>query len=117
MTPIELSDDDGFVEVTIKGADGVSSETKDLDLYETCNKLFDLARKHRDKPTPEYHTGVATLLRELGFPAVSHRTASRFAKQIFERVDQLKNADGGEPTPGSPVTTAPEPSASPAPTS
>ena len=102
--------DDGYEHVSMKGADGAVVFETDIDLWAVHNRLVELLKDHKDKPAYQFHAGVVTYLQELGFPEVSHRFASRFAGSVFARVQELKNAPAGAPTPGSPASTASIPS-------
>jgi hypothetical protein len=86
-------EDDGYMEVTIKDKDG-SAVTKRLDLYETHNALADLS--NRNKEARVFHQSVREFLQQKGFPACSDRLADRFAVTVFDKVAQLKAADGGD---------------------
>lgn len=101
--------DDGFLDVTIGG-------TKlQVDAYRAWNLVLDARQAvvDEDGPVHDFHARVARIVEDLGFPPpVSHRTADLFAGALKDAVDALKKNDPSGPTPGSPTTTGPEPSAS-----
>jgi hypothetical protein len=107
---IDLNDD-GFEMVYLKDAEGKVLFKKELDLWETQNHIFDLQEKFKGKPHFEFHAAVVDYLKKLGFPPVSHRFADRLVGQLNAKVKELKNAPAGDPSPGSPASTASTPSA------
>lgn len=100
MADISIADD-GFLEVAI-GATAAR-----LDLYEVYYRLLEIDRDTEGKPLREYLAAIGQYLQELGYGAVSQRAAERFSAAVSERVKALKNAEAGEPTPGSPASTGP----------
>ena len=110
----------GFVEVTLKSADG-ASVTRRVDLQAAYNRVMCICvRVEGVEPAAQqaldYAAELVALLDEYGFPAVSHGAACAFASRVIEAVRDgvKKNAsrsDGGEGAtrPGSPSPTASTP--------
>lgn len=113
-------EDDGFIAVTMNGLE------LNVDAYDAHGRLLEIHAALADElpDAPEaararaFNGRVASYLADLGFGPVSHRAADKFASALFDAVTALGKADAGageaEPTPASPTTTAPQPSASPA---
>lgn len=104
--------DDGFLTVKI------GAVTQTVDAYQSYNHVAGLRSKYPADISAEevidYHTSVVEYLLSLGFERVSHYASARFVDALFAAVDTLRgNAEAG-PTPGSPASTEPTPSDSPA---
>lgn len=104
--------DDGFLQVRIAGVE------RTVDAYASFNHVTGLRARFGDELTPdeatEWNTGVVEHLLSLGFERVSHAAAAKFVNALYRAVEAIRgNAEAG-PTPGSPGSTAPPPSPSPA---
>lgn len=103
--PIDVGEDDGFIDVTI----GTVRQT--LDLYSLNNALFE-AQERAENGTERGKAFVA-VLKSHGFPDVSTRYAFRFADAVFERMAALTEeskkkegaAESASSTPSSPDST------------
>lgn len=91
MSDIDLGDDDGYVVVSMAGAD------VRLDLYEVFGRLRDHQEECRGKGEEEYLSSLADLVCGLGFPAVSRRMAVRFKEEIVAAVEAVKKKDATWP--------------------
>lgn len=102
MEKIDLTEDDGFVEV--QGPDG---EAVRLDVWAANNALADYHRANVGKTAADYNTGLVELMAEMGLAKCSHFQAARFASAVADRVQSLKKKLGD--TPASPASTASTP--------
>ena len=110
-TVIDITDD-GFIPVRMNGI------TVEIDVYQTWNHLLEIGTQHEDKPVEEYHAAIVGHLDSLGFPGpISHRAACQFREKLWSHIESLQKKDGAGPTPGSPTTSEPTHSDSPAETS
>jgi hypothetical protein len=107
---ISLDEDDGTVEVSIKGV------TKRLDLYQARARINDLAKRHEDDGQEAWLGALQEMLADHGFPPVSTRLAARLVEEIDAAIADLKKKDGESKRQGSPASTAPVPSPSQGPT-
>jgi len=97
--------DDGYQEFGIAGVE------KRVDIYEAWNRVVEATRASEGRPAHEWHKALVGVLLDLGFPEVSTRVAVRFYDALAGVMAALKKADA--PTPGSPGSTASEPSPCP----
>lgn len=98
--PIDLGEDDGYVEVIIAG------EKQRLDVWEVHWRLVEASR---DAEPLEAARRYGALLKQLGFATeLSAFAGDRFARAIFKRVDELvkKNSPEGSAKPDSAASTA-----------
>lgn len=106
-------EDDGFVPVTLRDPGTGKPITLSVDLYRTFCRLIELPRKDASGNLSDliYLQGVVDLLKELGFPPVSHHLAGRFASKVMELGDALKKK--AATMPASPDSTESTPTKSP----
>lgn len=101
--------DDGYAQVTIRGADGEAT-TVTVDVFQTMCELTDLSRgRPPGSPMTAYTDAVGDMMCRLGFPRVSAHAALKFAEAIMDRVGGLKKKEPGSPEPGSPGSTTSTP--------
>jgi hypothetical protein len=99
---IDLSEDDGFVTVTM------GTTTLRLDLVHVHNLICDYHKAHKDQSNDLYNEGIVALIQQLGFPPCSQKLGARFIQEIDGAVRGVKKKDAT--TPASPASTASTPS-------
>lgn len=86
----------------------IDDVTRQVDICDNFNRLVELYAT-TGKDARAYTVGVIALLTELGFPEVSHWTATQFSDAVIARMKELRgelgNAELGETKPVSPVST------------
>ena len=88
---IELDNEEGIIEFTVKGHD----EPIILDLYESYNESLGILND-KDVPEPVRNRLWVDWLKKKGFPdTLTHRAAERIWAAIYNRVQELKKADQG----------------------
>ncbi len=108
MSNETLLEDDGYMAVQVKGADGSQGEAR-IDVFETAVALDANNARHPDDVDARLK-GIHAIMDGFGtLPPRSGMVAVRFAKAVYARLDELKKGGGGGSTPSSPVSTAPTP--------
>ena len=89
-------EDTGFLDITMKGADGVPL-TKTVDVFAVHNRMVEDWSKlaTAGASTHDRYAALVAVLASVGLPGVSHRAAS----EIFTHLGKLvSDAAGKEPT-------------------
>lgn len=68
-----------------------------IDLWKENNLLVDL-RSQYDEDETAFHEAVLGHMVSLGYPVVSHQTASKWAIKVHELTGTLQKKDGSEAT-------------------
>ncbi len=106
--PLTLDQDDGFLDVTVKTADG--PVTVELDLFEANNTYAALCDRHDPAQSPvELGDAWAAWLATKGCPPLSHGLAFKLAGVVSDAVAEFKKKHAPaapSPTPGSNASSA-----------
>ena len=98
--------DRGTFTLDIEDAAGLVA-TKELDLWQVNNRLYQMQLEFEGKPLTDFHAAVVQYLTELGFPTCSQMLADEFVGAIRQAVAEAKKKAGSaSPSAASPASTA-----------
>lgn len=84
---IDLGADDGFADVSMAGV------TRRIDIFDADSRRAAIASATANEPSHVWAARCVDLVKELGFPEVSQRSALRFMAAIHEAAVALEKKD------------------------
>jgi hypothetical protein len=99
VSPLDVSDDDGFVTLRVTDDKGVTAEVR-ADVYELHDRLVQFQSKAESGDA--YFAALAEYLSSQGLPAMSRRGMAKLVRAVYARVAELRGKDQARASSGSP---------------